>query len=178
MRKMIITSALFAGGVGVLAIGAVPAFAATGSTTPVTVEVTGGALTISAPAGSVDLGSATASTSAQTVTGHLGDVTVTDNGGSTVGWSATVSAPDFTGPQTISTSTWGLVTYSSGAATTTGTVTTVPYTESTLNPGGPATLGTNVSGANTATWDPTIAVIIPANALAGTYGSSLTHSVS
>jgi len=62
MRKMIIAAAtaLFMGGAGVLAL-AVPAFAATGPT-PVTVEITGGALGISVPA-AADLGTTAASAS-------------------------------------------------------------------------------------------------------------------
>lgn len=179
MRKMIIASAaaLFIGGASVLTL-AVPAFAATAPGTPVTVEVTGGALTISAPTGTVDLGSRTTSGSDQVVSAPLGNVVVTDNRAGTAAWTATVSAPDFTGPQTISTSTFGLVVYTAGTATVTGSATVVGSTESTLSTGGPAQTATIVGGNNTATWDPTIAVTIPANALAGSYGTSITHSVS
>lgn len=179
MRRTIIASAaaLFIGGASVLTL-AVPAFAATAPGTPVTVEVTGGALTISAPTGSVDLGSRTTSGSDQVVSAQLGNVVVTDNRAGTAGWTATVSAPDFTGPQTISTSTYGLVVYTAPQATVTGTATVNPSTESTLFSGGRVQDAINVNGSNTATWDPTIAVTIPANALAGTYNSSITHSVS
>ena len=181
MRRTIIASAaaLFIGGASVLTL-AVPAFAATGPAvgTPVTVEVTGGDLIISAPTGPVDLGSRTTSGSDQTVSKQLGNVAVTDNRAGTVTWTATVSAPDFTGPQTISTSTFGLVVYTAGTATVTGPVTVVGSTESTLSTGGPAQTATIVGGNNTATWNPTIAVTIPANALAGSYGTSITHSVS
>jgi hypothetical protein len=178
MRTKIIASAaaLFIGGAGVLTL-AVPAFAATASNSPVTVEVTGGALSISAPTQSVDLGSRVSSASAQTVSAQLGNVAVTDNRAGTVGWTATASATDFTGPQTISTTTFGLVVYTAPQATVTGTATVTPSTESTLNTGGPVQGATNVSGSNTATWSPTIAVTIPANALAGTYSTSITHSV-
>jgi hypothetical protein len=179
MRTKIIASAaaLFIGGAGVLTL-AVPAFADTASNTPVTVEVTGGDLTISAPTQSVDLGSVVTSGNAQTVTARLGNVTVTDNRAGTAGWTATASATDFTGPQTISTSTFGLVVYTAPQATVTGTATVTPSTESSLYPGGRVQDATNVNGANTATWDPAIAVTIPANALAGTYSTSITHSVS
>jgi hypothetical protein len=179
MRKMIIASAaaLFIGGASVLTL-AVPAFAATAPGTPVTVEVTGGDLTISAPTVSVDLGSVVTSGSTQVVSKPLGNVVVTDNRAGTAAWTATVSAPDFTGPQVISTSTFGLVVYTAGTATVTGSATVVGSTESTLSTGGPAQTATIVGGNNTATWDPTIAVTIPANALAGSYGTSITHSVS
>ncbi len=178
MRTKIIASAaaLFIGGAGGLTL-AVPAFAATASNTPVTVEVTGGDLTISAPAESVNLGSVVTSNTAQTVSALLGNVTVTDNRGGTAGWTATASATDFTGPQTISTSTWGSVVYTAPQATVTGTATVTPSTESTMYPGGRVQDATDVNGSNTATWDPTIAVTIPANALAGTYSTSITHSV-
>ena len=177
MRKTMIATTLLAGGAGVLALS-VPAFAATASNTPVTVEVTGGDLTISAPTQSVDLGSVVTSDSAQTVRALLGNVAVTDNRGGTAGWTASASATDFTGPQTISTSAFGLVVYTAPQATVTGTATVTPSTESSLNPGGRVQDATNVNGSNTATWDPTIAVTIPANALAGTYSTSITHSVS
>src|SRR5580704_10809908 len=165
MRRTIIASAaaLFIGGASVLTL-AVPAFADTAPGTPVTVEVTGGALTISAPTGPVNLGSVVTSANAQTVSALLGNVAVTDLRGGTVAWTATVSATDFTGPQAISTSTFGLVVYTAGTATVTGSATVVGSTESTLNPGGPAQTATAVSGSNTATWDPTVAVTIPANA--------------
>jgi hypothetical protein len=71
-----------------------------------------------------------------------------------------------------------LVVYTAPQATVTGTATVDPSTESTLYPGGPVQVATDVNGSNTATWDPTIAVTIPANALAGTYSTSITHSVS
>ena len=179
MRRMIIASAaaLFIGGASVLTV-AVPAFAATASDTPVTVEVTGGDLTISAPTQSVNLGSVVTSNNAQIVSALLGNVEVTDNRGGTAGWTASVSATDFTGPQTISTTAFGLVVYTAPQATVTGTATVTPSTESSLYPGGREHDATNVNGSNTATWDPTIAVTIPANALAGTYSTSITHSVS
>jgi hypothetical protein len=112
MRRMIIATAtaLFIGGTGGLAF-AIPASAATASDTPVTVEVSSGGLGISAPTGSVDLGSVLASTSAQTVSSPLGVVTMTDSRAGTLGWVATAGATDFTGPQTISVSTPGSVTY-------------------------------------------------------------------
>src|ERR1700693_1498200 len=109
MRRTIIASAaaLFIGGASVLTL-AVPAVAATGPPvgTPVTVEVAGGDLIISAPTGSVDLGSVVTSGSTQIVSKLLGNVAVTDNRAGTAAWTATVSATDFTGPQVISTSTF------------------------------------------------------------------------
>jgi hypothetical protein len=179
MRTIVIAAAtaFFIGGAGVLTF-AVPAFAATASDTPVTVEVSSGALTISAPTGSVDLGSVLASTSAQTVSAPLGVVTVTDSRAGTLGWVATAGATDFTGPQSISVSTPGSVTYTPGQATVTGTANVAPTNENHLYPTVPVQTATGVSGTNTAAWNPTIAVTIPAGALAGTYSTTITHSVS
>jgi hypothetical protein len=177
MRKTIIAAALIAGGTGVLAF-TVPVVAASASTTPVTVEVGGGSLGISAPDGAVDLGSVPASTGAQTVQHLLGTVTVTDDRAGTAGWVATAEAADFTGPQTISTSAAGLVTYNPGNVTVTGTASVAATFENQLYPAGPVETAKGVSGNNTAAWNPTITVTIPANALAGTYSTTVTHSVS
>jgi hypothetical protein len=102
MRKTIIAtaSALFIGGAGVVTFAA-PAFAATTADTPVTVQITGGALGISAPVGPVNLGSAAASADAQTVTGSLGPVVVTDLRAGIAGWVATAGSSSFTGPTAL-----------------------------------------------------------------------------
>ena len=179
MRTKIIAtaSALFIGGAGILAL-AVPASAATASDTPVTVEVSGGGLSISAPTGSVDLGSVAASSNAQVVSNSIGTIRVTDTRAGTAGWVATVGATDFTGPQHISVSTAGSVTYTPGQATVTGTANVTPTTEDHLYPTSPVQTATGVSGSNTAAWSPVIAVTIPASALVGTYSTTITHSVS
>ena len=179
MRTKIFASAaaLLIGGASILTL-ATPAFAATASDTPVTVEVGGGGLSISAPTGSVDLGSVPASTNAQVVSSSIGTIRVTDTRAGTAGWVATVGASDFTGPQNISVSNPGSVTYTPGQATTTGTVNVTPTTEDHLYPTGPVQTATGVSGSNTAAWSPVIAVTIPANALVGTYSTTITHSVS
>jgi len=49
--------------------------------------------------------------------------------------------------------------------------------ENQLYPAGPVETATGVSGNNTAAWNPTITVTIPANALAGTYSTTISHSV-
>ncbi len=178
MRRMIIaTAAAFIGGASVLTF-AVPTFAATASDTPVTVEVSGGGLSISAPTGSVDLGSVPASTNAQVTSNSIGTVRVTDTRAGTAGWVATAGATDFTGPQSISVSTPGSVTYTPGQATVTGTANVAPTDENHLYPTSPVQTATGVSGSNTAAWSPVIAVTIPASALVGTYSTTITHSVS
>jgi hypothetical protein len=175
MRAIIATATAVS---AVLAVFAVSAFAAAPSSTPVTVEVSGGALSISAPTGSVDLGTVPPSTTAQTVSAPLGTVTVTDNRAGILGWVASAGATDFTGPQTISVSTPGLVTYNPGQATVSGTSNVAPTFEDHLYPTVPVQTATGVSGTNTAAWNPAIAVTVPGGALIGTYSTSITHSVS
>jgi hypothetical protein len=148
--------------------------------TPVTLEVTTGGIGITVPTGPVDLGSTAVSSSPQTVSSQLGNVTVTDSRGSTANWSATANAVDFTSTNgtTISVSATGSSTYTAPAATVTGTATVTPHTLSPIYPGGPVQTAAGVSGINSATWNPTVAITIPANTLAGTYNSTITHSVS
>ncbi len=60
----------------------------------------------------------------------------------------------------------------------TGTANVAATNEDHLYPTGPVQTATGVSGTNTASWNPVIAVAIPAGALAGTYSTTITHSVS
>jgi hypothetical protein len=175
MRRTIMATAtgLFIGGAGVLAL-ALPASAAT---TPVTVEITGGDLAISAPAASVDLGTTAGSSSAQTVTGSLGNVVVSDQRAGIAGWVATAGSTNFAGSAGGSIAA-GTVTYVPGAATVAGTSTVTAISLTAMTTPGTVQTATAVSGDNTATWNPSIGVPLPAGALAGTYGATITHSVS
>jgi len=176
MRTTTIASAaaLLIGGAAVLTFAA-PAFAATVADTPVTVQITGGALGISAPAGPVNLGSAAASADVQTVTGLLGLVAVTDLRAGIAGWVATAGSSAFTGPTALLGS---AAAYAPGTAVVTGTATvTATNLASMITPGTTQT-ATAVLGVNTATWNPSITVTLPAGAQAGTYGATITHSVS
>jgi hypothetical protein len=176
MRKSIVIIPIAAALAAALSY-APPAMAAGSGSTPVTLAVNGGTLDITVPAGPVALGAVSASTSAQTITGALGSVTVTDGRSGTAGWTTTAGAVDFTGPQTINMSATGGSSYVPGDATVTGTATVTASTLSPLFPAGPVQVATGVTGINTATWNPTISVTVPADALAGTYSSTLTHSV-
>jgi hypothetical protein len=140
-----------------------------------------GTLSISVPA-TAGLGSAAPG---GTVSAAIGSVTVSDQRGATAGtWTATVSATNFTTgsatpAQTITTSN---VFYWSGPATsTTGTVTDTPGQSSasakqSLSSSRTAFTSTG-SGNNSATWNPTVVVTIPAAAVTGTYTGTVTHSV-
>jgi hypothetical protein len=173
MRKTIIAAAaLFIGGAGVMTF-AVPAFAASGPTTA-TVLISGGALSISVPT-SANLGTTAVSTTTQTVTGLLGNVVVSDLRGGTLGWVATAISTNFTGSNggTISV---GAMTYTPGTAVVVGVAT--PSSLTGMGATSAVQTATAASGPNTATWDPSIGVPIPAGALAGTYTATITHSVS
>lgn len=164
--------------VGSAVIGMAFPVPASAADTPVTVQVSSGTLDIAVPTGPVNLGTVTSSGSAQTVSNQLGNVTVTDGRGGTAGWTATANAVDFTGPQSISVSAPGSSSYTTPPASVTGTANVTPSDLSPLYPPGPVQTATGVSGINSATWNPTISLTIPGNALAGSYSSTVTHSVS
>lgn len=175
MRRMIMTTVagLLIGGAGVMAL-ALPASAAD---TPVTVEVTGGDLAISAPTASVDLGTTAGSSGVQSVTGLLGPVVVTDGRAGIAGWVATAGSTAFAGSAggSVLASTVG---YVPGTAFVVGTATVTPVSLTAMTTPGTVQTATAVHGDNTGTWNPTITVPLLAGAVAGTYGATITHSVS
>jgi hypothetical protein len=168
MRKLI-----FLVSVGVVLFGAtaLPASA----TTPATFTLTAGALSISAPTASVSLGSQVAATGSSTITGSLGVVTVTDQRGGATTWTASVISTAFTppaGPADPASN----VSYGSGTITVSATVVATPVAASDLV--GVSTVVTGSStGISTASWNPTISVIVPANFAPGVYSATITHSV-
>jgi hypothetical protein len=147
--------------------------------TTVTFTVTTGALSMTAP-DSADLGSGGPG---DTVTGQIGNITVTDDRALlSAAWTVTAAETDWTTGTSTAAETIPAAdaTYDSGTPTTTGTITAT-------GTGGPIALsngaqtvvtGTAGVGDNTATWDPTVAVAIPAAAVGGPYTGTLTHSVS
>ena len=160
---------------------AVPAFAANTTTT---FSLSGGTLSISAPSSTVNLGSA--ATGASTVSAQLGTVTVTDARGALAGsWTATASSTDFTtgGATADETVTKGNIYYWSGAATaSSGTAVFTPgqllvANETALSSAKTAFSASAIVGNDSASWNPTIDVHIPAAAVAGTYTGTITHSV-
>jgi len=146
-----------------------------GAATPATFTLTAGALSISAPTASVSLGSQVASTSSSTITGSLGVVTVTDQRGGATTWTTSVISTAFTppaGPADPASN----VSYGAGPITVSATVvaTAVPATDLT----GVSTVVTGAStGISTASWNPTISVVVPANFAPGVYSATITHSV-
>ena len=154
------------------------AAAATTADTVVTFTVVAGALDITAPA-AIDLGTAAPGS---TVTGQIGPVTVTDNRGEVVAtWAATVSTTNFVnGGSTIPSAD---VSYWSGpptAATPPGGFTPGQPTAGDAVPLTAAVTAFSFSGSggSTATWNPTLSVVVPVTAVVGVYTATVTHSVS
>lgn len=178
MRKRLAV-ALTVVSAGSMVMLAAPADAGQG----VTFSLSAGSLSISDPA---DTALGTVSTGTATLSSALGSVTVTDNRGSLNGtWTASVSSTDFTtgAASTEETIAKGLVDYWSGVAlSTSGTAVRVPGQATVLNKQAlsasrTAYSATAVIGNNTAAWNPTVVVNIPAQAVAGTYSGTITHSV-
>lgn len=141
------------------------------------------ALAITVP-GTANLGS-TAITSAS-LSSHLGTVTVTDDRKLGLAWTATVSSTDFvtggaSAPETI---TKAFVSYWSGPATaSSGLSVAVPGQLTAaqavnLSAARTAFSATGISlVTNSASWNPTLIVNVPAGVVAGTYSGTITHSV-
>ncbi|MEU1286968.1 hypothetical protein [Kitasatospora sp. NPDC005856] len=146
--------------------------AASDPSTTVTFTVTSGALSMSVPVSST-LGSGAPGTQ---VSAPLGPVTVTDDRALlSASWSVTVSETDFAnGPSTVPAT---RATYTVGSVTTTGVITATPTNVTLSNSPQVVVTGSAGVGDNTATWDPTISVALPAGAVGGTYTGTLTHSV-
>jgi hypothetical protein len=178
MRKRL-ALALSVASVGGLVVFAAPADAAQG----VTFSLTAGLLSISDPA---DKALGSVATGTASLTNTLGAVSVTDNRGSLGGtWTATVASTDFTtgGATAQETIAKAQVDYWSGAAlSTTGVAVVVPgqllvVNRQALSASRTAMSATAVVGNNTASWNPTVVVNVPAQAVAGTYSGTITHSV-
>jgi hypothetical protein len=144
-----------------------------------TLTVQGGGLSISAPVDAGSLGTKPNTTGAVTISGQLGQVQVTDARNAPAGsaWTATVVSTAFTplsGPSIGA----GAVGYTVGTITKTGTATYVANDPANLTGVSAAVTATEITGDNTATWNPTIHVAVPADAAAGVYTGTITHSVS
>lgn len=164
---MVLSAGLLAGITG-------PANAA-GSDTTVTFDVANGGLSVSAPA-AADLGSVGAG--ATSVSGSLGTVTVNDQRGQlAAAWTVTVSSTSFTtGSRTpAETIPAGSVTYTPGLRTA-GNAVIVP-TPGLLDLPLPVVTAA-ATGNNTASWQPTLSVLLPPGTVAGEYTGTVTHSVS
>jgi hypothetical protein len=168
MRNLLLLATTLATLAGVTALPA-------GSATPVTFTLTAGTLSISAPTGSVSLGTQGASSGSSTITGPLGIVTVSDQRGGVTTWTASVISTAFTPPSGPADPASN-VSYAAGTITASGTVvaTATPAPDLT----GVSTVVTGAStGISSASWNPTISVLVPANFAPGVYSATITHSV-
>lgn len=156
------------------------AFAAVGvpqgrADTTATFTLTAGTLSISAPTGSVSLGSQVASNSSSTISGSLGSVTVADQRGGATSWTTSVISTAFTppaGPADPASN----VSYAAGVITTSATVTATAVAAPNLT--GVSTVVTGAStGISSASWNPSITIAVPANFAPGVYSATITHSV-
>jgi hypothetical protein len=172
MRKFLCLSGVLAVFAALTITGPAPV----GAATPATFTLTAGALSISAPTASVSLGSQVASTTSSTISGSLGIVTVTDQRGGTTTWTTSVISTAFTptgGPADPASN----VSYAAGPITVTATVVATAVAVVT-DLTGVSTVVTGAStGISTASWDPTISVLVPANYAPGVYSATITHSV-
>ena len=165
---------------GALALGAsAVAFLPTtamAADTDTTFSITSGSLSLTA-ATSAPLGDDVSGTT--TFSGSLGLVSVTDERGSDVAWDAVGSSTAFTGARLTGASsstavsyTGGVVTASLGTIVGPGTATTLTTTPASV------VAPTAILGNNTASWEPTLDVTMPASALADDYTGTVTTSVS
>ena len=144
--------------------------------TPITFTLTAGALSISAPSAGVPLGaSQVASASSHTFSGLLGTVTVTDDRGGTHAWVVSVISTAFAGDAGQTAVPALNVHYVAGTIAVSGVVATTPVTTD-LTGVSPVVNGTS-TGLASASWNPTVSVVVPAGAAAGTYTATITHSV-
>jgi hypothetical protein len=167
MRKVLFLASTLAALAGVSALPA-------GSATPATFQLVAGTLSISAPTASVSLGSQVSSVTSSTMGGPLGVVTVSDQRGGTTTWTASVISTAFTppaGPADPASN----VSYAAGTITVSGVVATAVAAADLT---GVTTVVTGAStGVSSASWNPTISVLVPANFAPGIYAATITHSV-
>ena len=159
-----------------------PASAATSGGTPVTTAVTGGVLSITVPTASVPLGAAIPG--ASTPSTALGNIVVSDTRAGKLGWVATALVGNLTSSTVTSsgaifaTIPAANVAYTATTAAVTGTATVTATSPASIAAAAAVQTATAVKGNNTATWNPTIVVTMPADALAAAdYVATITHSV-
>jgi hypothetical protein len=161
------------------ATSAAPAWAATSGGTTASFTLTGGTLSITVPTVPVSLGSSPEAVASQVISGSLGQVQVNDarNPAAGSGWVATVISAAFT-PTPGTAIAASAVSYSAGAITKVGTATYTANNPGDLTATVAVVTATGITGDNSATWNPTISIIVPGGATAGVYSALITHSVS
>jgi hypothetical protein len=179
MRAMKIISVLVIGGLGLSGLGvASPGSAGATGTTPMSVTITGGSLSITVPSATANMGSHQNQVAGETVSGPLGEVRVDDarNAVAGSGWIATVIATALTPPSGPAIAASAL-SYSTGIVTKVGTATYTSNDPADLTAVNAVVTATAITGDNAATWTPTISITIPGGMAAGVYTTTITHSV-
>jgi hypothetical protein len=109
------------------------------------------------------------------MSGSLGAVVISDQRGGPTTWTASVISTAFTaagGPADPASN----VSYAAGPIVESGPVVATAYSVTDLT--GVVTVVTGVStGISTATWSPTISIVVPANFAPGIYTATITSSV-
>jgi hypothetical protein len=168
MRKFLLLAGALA---SLVVVAALPA----GAATPATFTLLAGTLSISAPTVGVSLGSQVSLITSSTISGPLGVVTVSDQRGGATTWTASVISTAFTppaGPADPASN----VSYAAGTITASATVVATAIAAPDLT--GVSTVVTGTStGVSSASWNPTISVVVPANFAPGVYAATITHSV-
>lgn len=172
MKKLV---ALIVTATAVAGFFAAPAQAADTTTT---FSLTTGSLSVSAPStGSLS----SAAAGAATISASLGSVTVTDARGALAGiWTASASSTDFvTGTATASeTIAKGQVTYTAPVPTiVSGTVAPLTGGPKVLSASQNVVTAASIIGNNVVSWNPTVLIALPAQAVAGSYTGTITHSI-
>ncbi len=146
--------------------------------TPATITVTGGALTLTMPTASANLGTRANSVAGGTISGQLGEVQVNDARSAVAGsgWVVSVISTAFTPPSgpAIPAS---AVSYAAGPIAKVGTATYTANDPANLTGVAPAVTATGITGDNSATWNPTVSVAVPGGMAANVYSATITHSV-
>lgn len=145
------------------------------TTTTFTLE--GGLLSVdSQAAASLNIGVTgfAGATGVASVSGDLGVTTVTDARGGVVGWTSSAVSTTFVGTGgSVSTG----VNYATNAITPTGVSTMADPSTGSISTIAEVVEALTASGNNTAAWNPTLTVALPADALADTYTGTVTTSV-
>jgi hypothetical protein len=165
-------------GIALAGLAAGPALASGDTTTTFTLAGNGLSVSVPATANLSSVSSTLIGTSS--LSGSLGSISVTDNrGGLAVVWTATVSSTDFTtgGGSTHETITKTNVGYNPGTISASGIGTAVGTPAVSLVTSAPVVAATGVTGAESASWSPTVSVNVPSGSVAGTYTGTITHSI-
>ncbi|MDX6513852.1 MAG: hypothetical protein QOE36_3356 [Gaiellaceae bacterium] len=169
MRKFIVL-------VGILGVLTVASALPAGAATPASFSLSAGGLSISAPTSTVSLGSQTVSNSSSTISGSLGVVSVSDQRGGATTWVASVIATAFTPVPANTTVPAVNVSYAPGTITMSPLVVATAVAALDLTGISPVVNGAS-TGVSTASWNPTISILIPANYAPGLYSGTITNSV-